>query len=46
MDIRELDVYFMQTINEAEAYLIRCGYSSSSNITLESYNYYLISERE
>lgn len=53
MNIRELDINFLTTIESADAYLIEGGYSSSSNnllntsITYEnSFQYNIFSSRE
>ena len=53
MNIRELDINFLTTVESADAYLTECGYSSSSNnllntsITYEnSFQYNIISSRE
>ena len=36
MNIRELDINFLTTVESADAYLTECGYSSSSNNLLKT----------
>ena len=52
MNIRELDINYLTTVDSAEAYLTECGYLSSNNLLntsityANSFQYQIITSRE